>query len=126
MAEEMPPPLYHGTRAGFQKGGLLMPRTFHGSTRKTTAPLRPGKEERPDSERFVYVTTSKMLAWVYAWHSTGRGRPRVLTVKPLSEVWYDPEHSREMEAYRCEAAVVEAVDFDPMITEQEAREGWVA
>lgn len=120
----MIPTLYHGTRKPFSKGGLVMPRTFHGST-GTTAPLKPGASPRPDSERFVYVTPSLMLAWVYAWSATGRGRPRVLTVKPLSDVWADPEHSADMEAYRCEAALVEAVDLVPLVDEQTAVAGWV-
>ena len=80
---------------------------------------------RLDAERYVYVTTSRELAWVYAWHARGRGRPRVLTVTPLSDVWHDPEHSPDMEAYRCESAFVTAVDLDPLVSEQDARAGWV-
>lgn len=118
-------PLYHGTRKGFRgRGGLLMPRTFHGS-KGTTAPLKPGAVANSDSERYVYVTTSLDLAWVYAWHAQGRGRPRVLTVRPLSPVWRDPEHSEDMAAYRCEAAVVDAVAVEPLVTESDARAGWV-
>lgn len=124
MSDQEPPPLYHGTRRGFTKRGLLMPRTFHQSKQVTTAPLMPGKQPREDSEQYVYVTTSKILAWAYAWAATGRGRPRVLTVAPLGPVWPDPEHSVDMEAYRCEAAVVVDVDFEPMITETEANAGW--
>ncbi len=101
-----------------------MPRTFSGSG-ATTAPTAAGHCARPDSERYVYVTTSLELAWVYAWHAPGRARPRVLTVRPLSDVWDDPEHSAEMEAYRCEAARVESVDLVPLVTEAEARTGWV-
>lgn len=115
---------YHGTRRGFMKGGLLMPRRFHGGA-GTQAPLKVGATPLGDADQFVYVTTSKVLAWVYAWEAVGRGRPRVLTVRPLSEVWRDPEHSRDMEAYRCEAATVVDVDFDPMISEAEAKEGWI-
>lgn len=125
MVTEEPPPLYHGTRAGFQKGGLLMPRRFHQTKRTTTAPLKPGRQPRADSENYVYVTTNKTLAWVYAWHSTGRGRPRVLRVIPMGRIWSDPEHSEDMEAYRCESALVAEVDFEPLITEEEARSGWV-
>lgn len=123
MSEE-PPPLYHGTRSGFTKGGLLLPRSKHRG-KGTTAPLKPGYSERADARDFVYVTASVELAWVYAWHSQGRGRPRVLTVRPLSPVWQDPEHSEDMEAYRCEAAFVLAVDFDPSVSEADARAGWV-
>lgn len=122
---EEPPPLYHGTRVGFRgRGGLLLPRGTHGG-KGTTAPLKPGRQSPADAQQYVFVTTSKELAWVYAWHSQGRGRPRVLTVRPLSDVWRDPEHSVDMEAYKCEAAFVLAVDFEPLVTEEDARAGWV-
>lgn len=116
-----PPPLFHGTRRGFRKGGLLLPRCSHGG-QGTSA---PATRTLPDADRFVYVTTSRTLAWVYAWHAVGRGKPRVLTVRPLSDVWGDPEHSPAMEAYRCEAAVVVAVDLEPEMSEADARAGWV-
>lgn len=125
MPEQEPPPLYHGTRAGFRgRGGLLLPRGSHGGT-GTSAPVNPGREPPSDSDRYVYVTTSKTLAWVYAWHAPGRGRPKVLTVIPLGNLEPDPEHSPAMEAYRCEAAVVERVDLNPEISEEDARQGWV-
>lgn len=125
MSDQVPPPLYHGTRAGFRgRGGLLAPRTFHGGS-GTAAPLTPGAVAPTDSRGYVYVTTSPLVAWIYAWHAPGRGRPRVLTVRPLSEPEPDPEHSPTMEAYRCEAAIVESVDLVPAVTEDEARSGWV-
>ena len=115
---------YHGTRVGFRsRGGLLLPRAKHGGP-GTTAPLHPGETPQHDAADYVYVTTNPMVAWVYAWCAPGRGRPRVLTVRPTSDVQRDPEHSLEVEAYRCEAAIVEAVDFTPLCTEAEARDGW--
>lgn len=120
-----PPTMYHGTRAGYRgRGGLVLPRSKHGG-KGTNAPLKPGRTERADSADWVYLTSNKTLAWVYAWHAPGRGRPKVLTVMPLSEVFADPEHSEDMEAFRCEAAHVLAVDLDPEIDEYEAAAGWV-
>jgi hypothetical protein len=116
---------YHGTRRGFTRGGYLMPRTFTGKSDSTTAPLKPGKSTASDSDRYVYITTSKILAWVYAWHAPGRGKPKVLTVEVLGAVERDPEHSLDMEAYRTDMAKVINVDTEPIITEEEAREGWV-
>jgi hypothetical protein len=119
-----PPPLYHGTRRGFQRGGLLIPRSAH-KGKGTEAPLIPGRKSPTDAAAYVYVTTSKIVAWVYAWHAVGRGRPRVLTVQPLSDVWLDPEHGPDMEAHRVTAACVLSVDFDPVVSEEDARTGWV-
>jgi hypothetical protein len=116
--------LYHGTRRPFTVGGLLVPRAVHGGP-GTTAPLNPGCSEQPDAANFVYLTDDVTLAWVYAWHAPGRGRPRVLTVAPLGTVERDPEHSWRSGAWRCEAARVTAVDLTPSITEADARSGWV-
>lgn len=124
MSDEEPV-FYHGTRRGFSRGGYLMPRSFHKNDDQTSAPLKDGRERSSDSDRYVYITTSKIVAWVYAWEAPGRGRPKVLTVRPMAEVYRDPEHGRDMNAYRCEIAKVIGVDKDPMITEAEAREGWV-
>lgn len=63
---------------------------------------------------------------MYAWCAPGRGKPKVLTVAPLGNVTRDPEHSPAMEAYRCDDWLrVIHVDTEPIITEQEARDGWV-
>lgn len=122
-AVEEPVRFFHGTRAGFGKGGWVFPRTFH-QGEGTSAPLQPGRQAPSDAERYVYITTSEDLAWVYAWHAPGRGRPRVLVVEPRSEVADDPEHSPLMQAYRCEVAKVLAVRFTPTVSEKDAREGW--
>jgi Rifampin ADP-ribosyl transferase len=123
MSEE--PTYYHGTRRGFSRGGWLTPRTFnHGEG--TTAPLAVGGRPRPDAAEHTYMTTSLDLAWVYAWHAVGRGRPKVLIVDPHGVVTRDPEHSRDMEAYRCAGwARVTAVLTEPTVTEDDARRGWV-
>lgn len=116
---------YHGTRAGFQgRGGLLTPRVRHGG-KSTHAPLKEGYSEREDAAKYVYLTTSLELAWVYAWHAPGRGNPKVLTVRPLAPVYRDPEHSEDMQAYRTESAVVLSVDTDPIMDEWTASAGWV-
>jgi hypothetical protein len=106
------------------KGGLLMPRVAHHG-KPTTAPLKQGASPREDSSKYVYLTTNKELAWVYAWCAVGRGKPRVVTVAPLDPVYPDPEHSSDMQAFRTKAAIVVEVDIDPMVTEIEARTGWV-
>lgn len=114
---------YHGTRRGFTRGGILLPRRFHGGP-GTTAPLNPGETPQEDAADYVYVTTDPLIAWVYAMCASGRARPRVLTVRPIGEVERDPEHSASVPAYRCEAAKVLSVDFNAPITEAEARDGW--
>lgn len=114
---------YHGTRRGFTRGGVLLPRSKHGGA-GTTAPVNPGMRQPQDASSYVYVTTDVAIAWVYAWHAAGRGKPKVLVVQPIGEVKPDPEHSPAMSAYRCEWARVESVLTEPTITEQQAREGW--
>jgi hypothetical protein len=116
--------LYHGTRRPFAKGGLLLPQSKHGGA-GTHAPLMAGATSPADASGYVYVTTSETLAWVYAWCAPGRGKPRVLIVGPCGEVERDPEHSLAMEAFRCEAAAVLAVDLVPKVDEADAREGWI-
>lgn len=123
MSEE-PVTLYHGTRVPFQRGGLLVARSSHGGP-GTTAPLNPGRAAPTEAADWVYATTNSVLAWVYAWHAPGRGRPRVLTVGPLGDVEHDPEHGHRAEAYRVRAARVVAVDLTPQISEKDARAGWV-
>lgn len=117
------PVFYHGTRRPFRPGGWLFPRSFHGDP-GTSAPLNPGRKAPTDAADYVYVTTSRTVAWVYAWHAHGRGRPRVLRVDPHG-LEHDPEHSPRMQAYRCSSARVLGVDLDPEISEEEARGGWV-
>lgn len=115
---------FHGTRQPFGRRGLLLPRSVHGG-RGTTAPLNPGQTLPADAADWVYVTGDLDLAWVYAWHAPGRGRPRVLQVRPLEGLEDDPEHSARMAAARCKAAIVDRVLTEPTCTEAEARGGWV-
>lgn len=114
--------LYHGTRRGFGRGGVVMPRSFHGGA-GTSAPVT--RHAETGAESWVYVTGSLELAWAYAWHAAGRGKPKVLVVEPRGELEPDPEHSAAMDAWRCEWAVVRQVLTDPAISEAEARTGWV-
>lgn len=116
---------YHGTRTGFRSGGYLFPRTFHNRS-GTTAPLTVGRTQPASATDWVYVTQSPILAWVYAWHATGSGKPKVLIVEPYGAIEHDPEHSPRMEAWRTEWARVTAVLTEPAITEREARDGWVS
>lgn len=118
-----PFPLYHGTRQGFSRGGLLLPRAEHGGA-GTAAPVNPGRQVPADASRWVYGTGSLDLAWVYAWHAVGRGRPKVLVLHPHGAPRSDPEHSPAADAWRCEWATVTRVLTDPTVTEQEARDGW--
>lgn len=95
---------YHGTRAGFERGGLLLPVDV------TAANQRPGHV--PKGTAHVYVTTDRDLAEWYALNSKGRARPRILTVQPLGPLTddaspYDHEHNQ----FRCEAATVVAVEI---------------
>lgn len=114
---------YHGTRKPYQRHGLLLGRAFHGGA-PTTAPVNPGRQPLPDSDQWVYFTTDLDLAWSYAWLAAGRGRPRVLTIAPSGTVERDPEHSIEMNAWRCQQAYVLEVDLNPRITAEEAAAGW--
>lgn len=118
---------FHGTRRGFTRGGLVVPRSVHGGP-GTSAPLNPGRTQPATAADRVYLTADLDLAWVYAWHAPGRGRPKVLVATPLDvdqdEPW-DPEHSPEMRALRCGAARVVDVLTNPTVAEEQARSGWV-
>lgn len=121
MEEQVP--LYHGTRRGFTRGGVVMPRTFHRAS-GTSAPVNSGHQPLADSGRWVYVTESIDLAWAYAFAAAGRGKPKVLEVAPRGEFEPDPEHSPAMRAWRCEWASVLRVHTEPTMTEEEALAGW--
>lgn len=118
------PRWYHGTRRGFTRGGVLIPRSQHGQP-GTTAPLALERQSPTGHDEWVYLTQDETLAWVYAWHAPGRGKPKVLVVRPCGEVEPDPEHSAAMNAWRAEWARVTDVLTDPVLTETEARAGWV-
>lgn len=116
---------YHGTRRGFTRGGYVTDREFHQGA-QTSAPLKPGRQSPEDVVEHTYLTTNPVVAWVYAWHAPGRGKPKVLRVEPMGPVSPDPEHSPAMEAYRCAGWLrVVGVETEPLITEAEARAGWV-
>lgn len=115
---------YHGTRRGFSPGGWVFPRSSHGGA-GSSAPTTPGRESPAEAADFVYVTTDLTLAWAYAWAAPGRGKPKVLTVIPHGPTEPDPEHSSRMDAWRCEFAKVTHVDTDPILSDADARAGWV-
>lgn len=102
----------------------MLPRSDHGAG-GTSAPTSPGRESPEGAGAWTYLTTDLTLAWVYAWHAPGRGKPKVLTVQPHGSIEPDPEHSPHMKAWRCEWAKVESVSVDPVLSEEEARAGWV-
>lgn len=104
-----PPPLYHGTRAGFRgRGGLVLPAACTGR------PVTLGGI-RDDEGEHVYVTPDRELAVAFAYLAGGKGRPRILTVLPLGPLEVDIATfgGEEREAYRCEAATVVAVEVLP-------------
>lgn len=111
---------YHGTRRGFTKRGILVPRSQHGGP-GTSA---PATRQYARALGMVHATEIEELAWVYAWHAPGRGRPKVLVLEPHGMMEPDPEHSPEMKAWSIEWATVVDVLTEPLVTEQEAREGW--
>jgi hypothetical protein len=95
---------YHGTRAGFRRGGYLFPVDFHGKE------ARPGHVE--GGTAWVYFTTDRETAEWYAFQAKGRGRAKVLTVEPMGAVLVDPStFDYEEDQYRCEMARVVAVDM---------------
>ena len=114
---------YHGTRRGFTRGGVLFPRAAHGGT-GTGAPLSEGRQQPGDAQRWVYLTRDLDLAWAYAWSAAGRGKPKVVQVRPHGRIERDPEHSLAMDAWRCEWASVIDVLTEPTMTEEQARAGW--
>jgi hypothetical protein len=116
---------YHGTRAGFTRGGYLFPRSAHGGP-PTTAPLNPGRVQPADAADYVYITDDPLAAWVYAWHAPGRGTVKVLTVEPCAEVTADVEHGPGMAAFRTTLARVAAVSTVPLVSQRDALTGWVA
>lgn len=102
MSDE--PVLYHGTRAGFRgKGGLVLPGMDVGRYN------HPGLEYRSD---WVYVTPDLELAWDYAEACQGRGKPKVLVVRPNGMLYHDDSTlagGYEQVSFRCESAIVAGV-----------------
>jgi len=123
---EVDPPreaYFHGTKASFKPGDVLLPRTQHGSA-PTNAPLTPGGVRRPASDEYVYVTRRHLLAWAYAHKSGASGAPVVLWVERQGTIEPDPEHSAHMHAYRCESARICIVDDRAAISTEVAEKGW--
>ena len=123
---EVDPPrraYFHGTKASFKQGDVLLPRKEHGGA-PTNAPLTPGGERLLASDEYVYVTRRYLLAWAYAHESGGSGDPVVLWVEPQGAIEPDPESSDHMYAYRCQSARVSLVDDRVAISAEVAREAW--
>jgi hypothetical protein len=95
------PQMYHGTRAGFRgKGGIVL----------------PGEMFQKDNHHlgrssWVYVTPDIDLAWSFAEASDGKGRPRVLMVRPIGKLEVDASTvaGENYEMYRCDSALVTQV-----------------
>jgi hypothetical protein len=119
---------YHGTRQPFHRGGLLIPLIHHGglptTAPRTSRPLSPEEQEVvEDAINWVFVTQLWEVARTYALAAPGRGQPRILVVKPdVHELKYDPEHSRDFQAWRCRSATVLEVFINPpsLLQEQES------
>lgn len=122
---EEPDVWFHGTRRGFTQGGVVLPLSSHGVTGRTTAPTQAGACSPAEANQWVYITRDLTLAWVYAWHAVGAGKPKVLTVIPHGQVERDPEHGWRTDAWRCEWASVTQVSTSPVIKQEQARAGWV-
>ncbi len=100
------PPLYHGTRAAFRgSGGLLLPGTCYDRDNHGLG--------RSD---YVYMTPDRDEAAMWARAAQGRGRPRILTVMPMSPVEDDDSTvlGDEHQGVRCrEGCRVLAVQIIP-------------
>ena len=85
---------YHGTRAGFGPGGYLMPGD------------QVGRSNFPDlaaaDSSMVYVTPNIEWAKIFALAATGRGKPKVLEVRPYDLV----QASQDGEEFACSMARV--------------------
>ena len=86
--------MYHGTRAGFRKGGYVIPgdelgKDNHGLGRSDAVYLTPNYDEAEE----------------WALSSKGRGRPKVLFVRPGGPLTVDDSTvgGEEHEGYRCAA-----------------------
>lgn len=115
--------LFHGTRAPFQVGGLLLPRSTTSAV-GTTAPLNAGRRTPVDADQYVYLTADLDVAWAYAFAATGCSRPRVLVAMPEDPPISDGEHSARMGAFKASAATVIEVMLEPTITAEQAAAGW--
>lgn len=107
--------LYHGTRAPFGKGGLVLPGSMVGRDNSRQGGLinpltgEPWADGRND---MVYVTTDLDLAKEFARHCSGRGRAKVFEVLFTGEIESDIAtfNGEDREAYRVsEARIVRRV-----------------
>lgn len=87
-------PLYHGTRAAFRRGGYvlsgdLVGKDNHGLGRSDT----------------VYLTPDRKMAAMWARAAKGRGKPKVVTVRPGGRLEVNDstvgDEEEEHEGYRC-------------------------
>lgn len=88
---------YHGTRRPFNTGGLVLPGDKVGVDHHNLG--------RSD---WVYVTTDLELAKDYARAAAGKGRAKVVQVRPWGDLYIDDStvNGEEQDSYRCEAASV--------------------
>jgi hypothetical protein len=101
MTDAPPPLLYHGTRAAFGPGGILLPAEETGAV--SNFPEMP-----PDRRGYVFVTSSLDLAWYFAEHCQGTNKPRVCVVVPHGGLIADwsTVNGEEHESFACEWATV--------------------
>lgn len=101
--------LYHGTRAPFGKGGLVLPGALVDRDNARQGGLvnpvtgEPWSTPRNDK---VYVTTDLDLAKDFARHSAGRGKAKVFEVRYVGEIErdYATFGGEERESYRVDEA----------------------
>lgn len=72
--------LYHGTKRGFRKGGILLPCAETGFC---------SWQDYPHDERSVYATPDPVMAAYFAKNSQGRGKPKVLVIEAHGRVRED-------------------------------------
>lgn len=72
--------LYHGTRRGFRKGGILLPCRETGSC---------SWEDYPHDHSAVYLTEDPTVAAYFATWSKGRGRPKIVEVEAHGLMRFD-------------------------------------
>ena len=105
---------WHGTRRGFQKGGLILPPSFHGKGKANDLP------DHTDDD-WVFITPDREIAEEFAYKAAvGKGRPRVLQVVPLHDVFNDwaTYGGEDGYLYRTASArviAVELLDPEPMV-----------
>lgn len=106
-------PLYHGTRAPFGKGGLVLPgATVDRDNARQGGLAYPDGSPVEARNDMVYVTTDLDLAKDFARHCSGRGKAKVFEVLFTGEIEADIATfgGEDREAYRVsEARIVRRV-----------------